>query len=146
MSCESNSCMVIVQGGAALPTAAASAAAHSLPGIRSSSLQQSKDTRNLAVPQKQLAAEQPAYEAMAEDTAHSPAAEQQVAVSFVLPSVLLMHSVCNGLAGPQSWLLASCQSVCRACMILCMYQNTCTHVVCSAQGRCCLCAVVHRHT
>lgn len=78
-----------VQGGAALPAEAA-AAAHSLPGMRSSSLQQSKGTRNLAVPQKQRAAEEPPQEAMAEDTAHSPVADQQVA-SFVLRLMLLMH-------------------------------------------------------
>lgn len=78
--------MVNVQGGTALPTAAAAAAAAlSLPGICSSRLQQPKNTRNLAVPQKQLAAGQPPPEAMAEDTAHSPVAERQVTVSLALP-------------------------------------------------------------
>ena len=70
--------MLNVQGGASLPAAAP----HSLPLMHSSSLQQSKPTRTLAAPQGQVAPEQPPQEAMADDTAHSPVAEDQVTVTF----------------------------------------------------------------
>lgn len=79
-----------VQGVAPLPTAAA----HSLPGIRSSSLQQSKDTRTLAAPEARHAhaAEQLRQQAMTKDTAHSPVAEQQVTLGFASSASCL--SVC----------------------------------------------------
>ena len=60
---------------------AAVAAAQCRPG---SHLQQSKENRTLAAPEEQHAAEHPPQEAVVEDTAQSPVAEQQVAISFVL--------------------------------------------------------------
>ena len=81
--------MFNVQGGASQPATAA----HSLPGMRSSSLQQSKGTRILAAPQEQVAPGQPPQEAMEEDTAHSPVAGHQVMVSFALPKLLSVNDV-----------------------------------------------------
>ena len=81
--------MLNVQGGASLPAAAA----QSLSGMRSSSLQQSKGTTTLAAPQEQAAPGQPLQEAMEEDTAHSPVAEHQVMVSFAWPNLLSMYIV-----------------------------------------------------
>lgn len=135
--------MANVQGGAALPAEAA-AAAHSLPGIRSSSLQQPKDTRNLAVPQKQLAAEQPAYEAMAEDTAHSPVAEQQVTVSFVLPLVLLMHKCMQWVSSASSvgcW--PAVNLFCKACSSVCISEHLRTCCLFSTGKMLLICANTH---
>ena len=97
-----------VQGGSWLPAAAA----HSLPGIRSSSLQQSKGTRTLAAPQEQVAPEQPPQEAVAEDTAHSPVAEEQVTVTFALPELLPMYSVAE--FNLKCWPMTHCQTFCGA--------------------------------
>lgn len=61
--------------------------------MRSSSLQQSKDTTTLAAPQEQAAPGQPMQEAMEEDTAHSPVSEHQVMVSFAWPNLLSVYIV-----------------------------------------------------
>ena len=114
--------MLDVQGGASLPAAAP----HSLPGMRSNSLQQSKGTGTLAAPQEQVAPERPPQEAMEEDTAHSPVAEHQVIISFALLEVLSVYHVIE--FNLKCWSMTNRQAFCVVMVI----KGTFAHVNCKA--------------